>query len=80
MLKRIGLAGRVHELAGRSSHGQKQWLEIGMLLVQDAQILLLDEPVAGMTDAETEQTAALFLELGARTDPGGGRARHGLRA
>ncbi|MBS0643520.1 MAG: urea ABC transporter ATP-binding protein UrtD [Acetobacteraceae bacterium] len=45
------------------SHGQKQWLEIGMLLAQDPQLLLVDEPVAGMTDAETEQTAHLLREI-----------------
>ncbi len=45
------------------SHGQKQWLEIGMLLAQDPRLLLVDEPVAGMTDAETEQTAALLREI-----------------
>jgi urea transport system ATP-binding protein len=45
------------------SHGQKQWLEIGMLLMQKPQLILLDEPVAGMTDAETERTAELCLEL-----------------
>ena len=49
--------------AGLLSHGQKQWLEIGMLLVQDPKLLLLDEPVAGMTDEETERTAELFLSL-----------------
>jgi urea transport system ATP-binding protein len=52
--------------AGLLSHGQKQWLEIGMLLAQDPQLLLLDEPVAGMTDAETERTAELFLSLEGR--------------
>src|SRR3546814_4101041 len=56
-LDTVGLGGRVGELAGALSHGQKQWLEIGMLLVQDTQLILLDEPVAGMTDAETRQTA-----------------------
>ena len=66
MLATIGLADR-HELPARAlSHGQKQWLEIGMLLMQDARLLLLDEPVAGMTDHETEQTAALFLSLAGR--------------
>jgi urea transport system ATP-binding protein len=49
--------------AGLLSHGQKQWLEIGMLLMQDPKLLLLDEPVAGMTDAETERTAELFNSL-----------------
>jgi urea transport system ATP-binding protein len=49
--------------AGDLSHGQKQWLEIGMLLAQDPQLLLVDEPVAGMTDAETEQTAELLREI-----------------
>jgi urea transport system ATP-binding protein len=49
--------------AGLLSHGQKQWLEIGMLLMQEPQLLLLDEPVAGMTDAETERTAELFNTL-----------------
>jgi urea transport system ATP-binding protein len=52
--------------AGLLSHGQKQWLEIGMLLVQDPRLLLLDEPVAGMTDEETERTAELFLSLEGR--------------
>ena len=59
----IGLADKVKTRAGALSHGQKQWLEIGMLLMQDQRLLLLDEPVAGMTDAETEATAALILDL-----------------
>jgi len=63
MIRRIGLAGREQVLAGALSHGQKQWLEIGMLLIQDAQLLLLDEPVAGMTDRETEATAELVRSL-----------------
>ena len=63
MLERIGLARRAHEPAGLLSHGQKQWLEIGMLLMQDPQILLLDEPAAGMTDEETARTAELLLSL-----------------
>ena len=68
MIRRIGLGGRERTLAGALSHGQKQWLEIGMLLIQDQRLLLLDEPVAGMTDRETEATAALILSLaGART-------------
>ncbi|MGI4954520.1 MAG: urea ABC transporter ATP-binding protein UrtD [Janthinobacterium lividum] len=52
-----------HRPAGALSHGQKQWLEIGMLLAQDPRLLLVDEPVAGMTDAETEQTAELLVEI-----------------
>ncbi|WP_341703546.1 urea ABC transporter ATP-binding protein UrtD [Ferrovibrio sp.] len=67
-LDTVGLWERVAEPAGALSHGQKQWLEIGMLLVQDTQLILLDEPVAGMTDAETRQTAELILGLkGERT-------------
>jgi urea transport system ATP-binding protein len=62
-LDRIGLAERSALLAGRLSHGQKQWLEIGMLLIHDRSLLLIDEPVAGMTDRETEETAALILDL-----------------
>jgi urea transport system ATP-binding protein len=50
-------------LAGSLSHGQKQWLEIGMLLAQDPKLLLVDEPVAGMTDSETMQTAELLREI-----------------
>jgi urea transport system ATP-binding protein len=63
VLHTIHLAGSVSILAGVLSHGQKQWLEIGMLLMQDPKLLLLDEPVAGMTDHETERTAELFLTL-----------------
>ncbi len=63
VLQTIHLSGDVNRLAGNLSHGQKQWLEIGMLLMQDPKLLLLDEPVAGMTDHETERTAELFLSL-----------------
>ncbi|WP_427913128.1 urea ABC transporter ATP-binding protein UrtD [Ramlibacter sp. MMS24-I3-19] len=63
VLRTIQLEAAVDRLAGTLSHGQKQWLEIGMLLMQDPRLLLLDEPVAGMTDAETERTAELFLSL-----------------
>ena len=62
-LRTIRLAGSEHRLAGSLSHGQKQWLEIGMLLMQEPELILLDEPVAGMTDAETARTAELILEL-----------------
>jgi urea transport system ATP-binding protein len=50
-------------VAGGLSHGQKQWLEIGMLLAQEPKLLLVDEPVAGMTDVETMQTAELLKEI-----------------
>ena len=63
MLKLIHLKDHAQRTAGLLSHGQKQWLEIGMLLMQDPKLLLLDEPVAGMTDEETERTAELFLSL-----------------
>jgi urea transport system ATP-binding protein len=63
ILLTIHLADAVDRLAGTLSHGQKQWLEIGMLLMQDPKLLLLDEPVAGMTDEETARTAELFLTL-----------------
>lgn len=59
----IQLADAADRLAGLLSHGQKQWLEIGMLLMQEPQLLLLDEPVAGMTDEETERTAELCNTL-----------------
>ncbi|MEN3977081.1 urea ABC transporter ATP-binding protein UrtD [Emcibacter sp. SYSU 3D8] len=63
MLKLVGVSDRRTELAGALSHGQKQWLEIGMLLMQEPSLLLVDEPVAGMTDAETEQTVHLLREI-----------------
>ncbi len=63
MLKQIRLADAAGRIAGLLSHGQKQWLEIGMLLMQEPRLLLLDEPVAGMSDEETERTAELFLSL-----------------
>jgi urea transport system ATP-binding protein len=63
VLEIIQLADRRHERASSLSHGQKQWLEIGMLLVQDPRLLLVDEPVAGMTPQETERTAELLNSL-----------------
>jgi urea transport system ATP-binding protein len=63
VLETIRLSQDLSRMAGLLSHGQKQWLEIGMLLMQDPKLLLLDEPVAGMTDQETERTAELFLSL-----------------
>ena len=52
-----------NRVAGSLSHGQKQWLEIGMLLAQEPKVLLVDEPVAGMTDTETQQTAELLKQI-----------------
>ena len=63
ILTTVRLKGRRNDLAANLSHGQKQWLEIGMLLAQEPKLLLVDEPVAGMTDAETEQTARLLKEI-----------------
>ena len=62
-LRLIRLADAADRAAGLLSHGQKQWLEIGMLLMQEPRLLLLDEPVAGMSDEETERTAELFVSL-----------------
>ncbi|MZG54475.1 MAG: urea ABC transporter ATP-binding protein UrtD [Nitrospinae bacterium] len=62
-LETIGLKEQKNLRAGLLSHGQKQWLEIGMLLVQDPKLLLIDEPVAGMTHQETEHTAELLKSL-----------------
>ena len=63
ILKTVRLASSRDHIAGILSHGQKQWLEIGMLLGQDPKLLLVDEPVAGMTDAETAQTAELLKDI-----------------
>ncbi|MGH6631087.1 MAG: urea ABC transporter ATP-binding protein UrtD, partial [Burkholderiales bacterium] len=59
----IRLRENSDQIAGLLSHGQKQWLEIGMLLMQEPRLLLLDEPVAGMSDEETERTGELFVSL-----------------
>lgn len=59
----IGLAQKASEPAGSLSHGQKQWLEIGMLIIQEPELLLVDEPAGGMTDQETMATAALLKEI-----------------
>jgi urea transport system ATP-binding protein len=68
VLALIGLGDHRHRPAALLSHGHKQWLEIGMLLVQDPQVLLLDEPVAGLSHQETERTAELIESLaGERT-------------
>jgi urea transport system ATP-binding protein len=63
ILDTIRLTPLRHRIAGSLSHGQKQWLEIGMLLAQEPKLLLVDEPVAGMTDAETRATVDLLKEI-----------------
>ncbi|WP_170984830.1 urea ABC transporter ATP-binding protein UrtD [Roseomonas sp. AR75] len=63
VMQEIGLSERAQDAAAILSHGQRQWLEIGMLLMQDPDLLLVDEPVAGMTDAETEHTARLLAGI-----------------
>ena len=62
-LETTALTAHADRPAGALSHGQKQWLEIGMLLMQSPELLLVDEPVAGMTDSETEQTAAMLKDI-----------------
>jgi urea transport system ATP-binding protein len=63
VLTLIGLTSERDRLAGLISHGQKQWLEIGMLLMQNPRVLLVDEPVAGMTPGEVERTAEVLHAL-----------------
>ncbi len=63
VLEQVGLADCADRLAGILSHGQTQWLELGLLMVQDPKLLLLDEPTAGMTAAETERTAEIIKGL-----------------
>ncbi len=63
-LEEVGLTDRVSDVAGALSHGEKQWLEIGMLLVQEPKLLLMDEPVAGMTRRERERTGELLQAIG----------------
>ena len=71
---RSGLADHLHRKSGELSHGQKQWLEIAMLLAQEPRLLLVDEPAAGMTLAEREQTTALLVRPGQDPRRGGGGA------
>jgi urea transport system ATP-binding protein len=66
VLKTVGLADNSETQAGALAHGQKQWLEIGMLLAQDPKLLLVDEPAAGMSDEETVKTGELLLSLAGR--------------
>ncbi|HWW01205.1 MAG TPA: urea ABC transporter ATP-binding protein UrtD [Candidatus Acidoferrum sp.] len=63
VLKTVGLADKQESRAGSLSHGQRQWLEIGMLLAQDPKLLLVDEPAAGMSDEETARTGELLVSL-----------------
>lgn len=63
VIELIGLKEKCHELALNLSHGQKQWLEIGMLLIQEPEVLLVDEPAGGMTDVETMETATLLKDI-----------------
>jgi urea transport system ATP-binding protein len=63
LLERVRLTAHRHRNAGELSHGQKQWLEIGMLLAQEPKLLLIDEPAAGMTDQETADTADLLRDI-----------------
>ena len=64
-LATVGLVGKANALAGALSHGEKQWLEIGMVMAQDPELLLVDEPVAGLTDEETARTGELLMAIAA---------------
>jgi len=66
VLREIGMADQRARLAAELAHGEKQWLEIGMVLASDAELVLLDEPTSGMTPAETDRTAALIRRLAER--------------
>ena len=63
ILETIGLAGKAFHQAGVLAHGEKQWLELGMVMAQDPELLLIDEPVAGMTPKESERTGELLMAL-----------------
>jgi len=64
-LETVGLAAKATSIAGALAHGEKQWLEIGMVMAQDPELLLVDEPVAGMTDEETARTGELLVSIAA---------------
>src|SRR2546421_282843 len=63
VLDLIGLSAKAHRAAGLLAHGEKQWLELGMVMAQDPELLLIDEPVAGMTPRESERTGELLLAM-----------------
>ncbi len=63
ILETIGLTGKAHKKAGILAHGEKQWLELGMVMAQDPELLLIDEPVAGMTPRESERTGELLMAM-----------------
>ena len=63
ILEQIGLAGKKDRMACELSHGERQWLEIGMLLMQDPKLMILDEPTAGMTESETHRTGEMIRKL-----------------
>ena len=62
-LERVGMSTHSHKLAGLLSHGMRQWVEIGVVIAADPPLILLDEPAAGMSDAEVAKTAELILEV-----------------
>jgi urea transport system ATP-binding protein len=64
-LDTVGLGAKARDQAGALSHGEKQWLEIGMVMAQDPELLLVDEPVAGLTDEETARTGELLMSIAA---------------
>ena len=63
IIELVGLQDRTQQVAGLLSHGETQWLEIGMVLMQDPELLLMDEPTAGMTEQETSKTSEIFTKL-----------------
>ena len=79
VLRLVGLVKKADHRAGSLSHGEKQWLELAMTILQDPKLLLVDEPVAGMTGKERIRTGEILLEIAGRTVRAGGRARHGFR-
>ena len=79
ILETIGLADKANVPAGILAHGEKQWLELGMLMAQDPELLLVDEPVAGMSPRETERTGEPAHGHGPQAHPAGHRPRYDVR-